>query len=89
MLHQRTEKSGVDRADNKLQFRETERAAVSVLDIGCDQRSSRETEWGGAEMIVCCNSVLLDREVCSNEWAAVSSASEIRSRYRLQSRQRE
>jgi hypothetical protein len=40
-------------------------------------------------MRVGCNVVPLDREERSREWAAVSSQREIRSRYRLQSRQKE
>jgi hypothetical protein len=39
----------------------------SVADIGCCQLSSRQTEWAGAEMIVGCNLVSLDREERSSE----------------------
>jgi hypothetical protein len=62
--------------------------APSVVDIGCSQLPSRQTEWGGAEMLVACNIEPPNREERSSEWAVVSSVREIRSRSQLQSRQR-
>ncbi len=44
------------------QSRVADRVELSVADVGCSQVSSRQTEWGGAEMMVCRDAVPLDRE---------------------------